>query len=1093
MTNENMPEFKYLNLSREEVSRILAGRVGLVVGPGVTLGADSTGELIESLSQQFGVEPQVSVRKTVEESQAAGYPSVTIKRIVDEFVGKRAAPIQSQNLSEVRWSAILSLSLDSNLEDQLRVVSERDPAWPDISMVTNYRIATPPRTMPVFKLSGTLTDGTWASNTTAFEIRKAQWDIPIRSFCDYVKGAPIVVAGVEECESDFYDLLARFVAFPNTMFAEIVIDSRNPILNSQRFQEFIEMGVNVRTYSGSFGEMARLSRTLGRTDRQVDSSARTNVKLDLKSEFKDIALLTGDILERRIDISESARMIDALFSPNTPNWEPFHYNLELRRTLCDEIAYEINKQIDEDERESVAILITGTAACGKTTAMKRMAYDVAENGNIVVWIRPSVFPDAVDRTRKFFSSLKGKLVDSDREGTMCVIFFDDPMSGNVQTTADIASIAGSCNLNILLVASVRSSDVSEFEISEFTGGLPLLQKAELPDELDVVEMENLPACMIGIGFARDEADAEEAINRLGGQTTKDTLNLLYYLMPETRYSIRASIQEEYARIGGYNALSNMLGAEHSGGNALIRRAYEMAAVASRYRTPLPIEVLVSALGVSYPEWLEHTTANSGGPIYGLLYEDSSPDGQTICFYTRNAVVNDIVVKLVNGGTLSRKGEVRVLREMLSACTGTSLMYREFCVNVLVKTRAINGLECEDGVSLFDAAIGALPFEDKTLEHQKGRWLRKEGADPIDAIRQLTKALETKVYPNASKTEMDEHIHTSLASTYVRAIREGKIDADEGASEVKTHLLQARSQSFYNPYAVHVQGELIYKLLRKVKTYSDVDKMELINEALSDVDKLLLSLHGSKREGLEVSKDSEMIQEIRGKLLNLAGEISDLEESAVVMWENNRSQIGFVVAARAKYERASDTNKGSDYNLAYKYVEGVIEEVKKQGDAVSVSLVECALHIYYHWRVKRKTQNYLKDRATVEWGIVEELVNTILGSARYYQDPFYAYIYAVALSHNGNWAAANSVFAQNRRHGMPTRVLWRERDYLRNIEGLPARVQGEMKTVMGKRYVHSEELRQDFVASYNQTWPRDGELAHAYLVFSYAGITATNEL
>ena len=194
-----------------------------------------------------------------------------------------------------------------------------------------------------------------------------------------------------------------------------------------------------------------------------------------------------------------------------------------------------------------------------------------------------------------------------------------------------------------------------------------------------------------------------------------------------------------------------------------------------YRTPVPVEVLVSALNVSYHEWMDAVCEK--GPAWGLLYAEYLPDGTTTSYRPRNYVVTRTLVDTINGGRLGRSGEVEHLLTLFRACTGTSLVYREYCVGMLVPRTKLAHLDYADGLQLYDTALAALPLDDRTLKHQKGLWIKDKGNDPLLAKSVLESALAAKSYPYTDRVEADEHIHTSLAATILDLVDQGNADLD----------------------------------------------------------------------------------------------------------------------------------------------------------------------------------------------------------------------------------------------------------------------------------------------------------------------------
>ncbi len=137
---------------------------------------------------------------------------------------------------------------------------------------------------------------------------------------------------------------------------------------------------------------------------------------------------------------------------------------------------------------------------------------------------------------------------------------------------------------------------------------------------------------------------------------------------------------------------------------MLKTAYEMVAVADYYRSPLPIEVLVSALGVDYREWLD--AAGPGAAAWGILYSEKSLERDTFCYRPRNIIVTRLLVEAINGLGLHHTGEVAVLSKLLRACDGTLPVYQRFCTQILVSNKLLAQLDYSDGLHLFDAAINA---------------------------------------------------------------------------------------------------------------------------------------------------------------------------------------------------------------------------------------------------------------------------------------------------------------------------------------------------------------------------------------------------
>jgi hypothetical protein len=537
--------------------------------------------------------------------------------------------------------------------------------------------------------------------------------------------------------------------------------------------------------------------------------------------------------------------------------------MDLLRSLGARLLGKINGVLKDFNQEGASCVITGGAVTGKTVLLKRLAWDLAKSGELVLWMKPWWSCDVVQELRETFQKIASL---KEWKGKPVVIFMDDPLSFGSLSARDVVIAARSAGVRILLVEAVRTSDWSSWEYGSLVGSLPVVVQEELSDSLDDDEWRRLPDYLVSLGIAADREVAEKALIGIKGTSAHDTLSMLYYLLPQTRVTIASSIRDEYFRLGDVAGLTKVILKAAQAGTGILKRAYEMVAVADHYRGRLPIEDLVSALGLNdYGEWIDATRPDS--PAWGLLYAEESDELQTVWYRTRNAIVTRLIVQVINGGSLSHTGELTVLMNLLRACTGrTTPMYREFCVRVLVPHEKLEELDYEEGLQLYDTAIAALPFPDRSLLHQKALWIGRKGRNPTAARDLLEEALDARDYPYTKRGEADEHIHTSLANIILAAINEGSTTIAEGKRDILKHLAKARSTSFFNPHSVHVQAKLISRLAEKEAATDTLDYYTLINQAVADIDHTLLVLHSHIIQSRHDVPDYQMLETIRAEIL-----------------------------------------------------------------------------------------------------------------------------------------------------------------------------------------------------------------------------------
>ena len=159
----------------DELGTYLRGKMGLVVGPGVTINPGIMAELSSHLASEFGVERRESFLETGERCLEGSVPEDGLRdRIRQFFAAQKAAPGLAQ-LAKARWSAVLSFALDTFLEDKLQREAERRFPRHPITVLDHGRQPAPPRSTPVFKLLGRTDRDTFAYTNAHYAMRRASW------------------------------------------------------------------------------------------------------------------------------------------------------------------------------------------------------------------------------------------------------------------------------------------------------------------------------------------------------------------------------------------------------------------------------------------------------------------------------------------------------------------------------------------------------------------------------------------------------------------------------------------------------------------------------------------------------------------------------------------------------------------------------------------------------------------------------------------------------------------------------------------------------------------------------------------------------
>ncbi len=841
----------------------------------------------------------------------------------------------------------------------------------------------------------------------------------MKDFGTLVKDNPVMCLGMSDASWVLIDLITEMIGDRSAVPSALLLMADDPLCANTRLQQLLQKRTRLIKVCGTVSDLCRSAAQAEKSSfaPRLQFYDETDTFEPLR-EIDDVATLVNDHLKAQLEKTEQLQLRDLLFQPSIPRWDPFVYDLDFRRTLGRTLHTNLSAVLADKNSRTEACVLSGGVGTGKTVLMKRLAWDLANDGNLVFWLKPSSYRDGARTLRELFKRVAS--IDRTGKGPI-VVFMDDPLGFGSLSPKDVVFAAKPAELDMLLVESVRTSEWGAWDHNNLVGGLSIKVQYELPDALDQTEWSNLPDYLVSLGVADDGQTALSLLSGVQGHSSKDTLSMLYWLLPETRVVFGSSIRDEYHRLGDVAGLTKVIVGAVNKSTAFLKCAYEMVAVAEKYHASLPMEVLVSALGIQYHEWVDATKGDA--PAWGLLYGEYSDDGMTVNYRTRNSIITRMIVEALNGGAIGRTGELRTLVTLLQACTGSTPVYREFCARVLIPHDKIMHLEFEEGLQLYEDAIAALPHPDKSLVHHMGLWIKNRGKNASLATEVLEKALVTPAFPY-QRGEDESNIHTSLAATILDGINQGTQTVDDGKIQIMDHLSKARSRISFNTRAVHVQANLISHLADKVPDCHSADYFSMINQAVGDIDHALLILQTDMSQSSHLVEDVKMLEQIRETVMVKLNTVEELKADAEKTWTEFESQEGFVLVARKLLATARE--KGKKFDVPFSYCIQAIDRIKDAGKIPSPALHAVLVQVYYHWKVRRQLYS---GSTSIDWAFIRDNCVPIVQSTAGQQDPLYIHIYALALAHLGEWQQANALYQQLRRANLPQHILWVPRDYL----------------------------------------------------------------
>lgn len=981
-------------------------------------------------------------------------------------------------LAQAPWSAVVSLSLDSNFESALREHLATKPTQRRVVAVSSATtLDRPALLLPVFKLLGSCVGSSeqdrMAFSRSEYRLRVPDWRRLLLELPSFLRDGGLVFLGTSSALTEVQDLLSAIYSgqppFPNyliftesdstgsDLLVKRLVSGRSSIFRVKATEQQLvtALGVPASAQLGlSFG-----SYTSGQAS-EGEFVAYRNIVDVVPSEKPRYALSS-----RRQEATEG------LFRPNGLMWDAFLFDLELPRSQVPLFEQTITNLQASPEKRPKFFVIRGEAGVGKTVAAKRLAVNLRRRGGTVLWCRKTSgeYFHLYRELAKHLRQIQAKEPDE-----KLYMFWDDPWALGLAPVEFAAALEGE-RLDVTVVIVGRNSDRSVAK--GFARLPPIDEEAELGFELTDEEEAALPSFLQRVGATTSLSDAKQVLaSQRDRRNARDILCRLWYLLPDTRAQLEHSLSDEYFRLEGIDRLVETLAESAATSSAAARRAYESVAVTSGLGFGVPDEILVNALHINYSEWI--AICAGGKPLWGLLYPVEHVDGDRYAYFTRNEVVTEILLRQMNGG-VGHAADVRTLRALVSACTGTSPVYRDFLVELLVrhKDKLKRVVSPSEGRELYELAIRTFPVSDRTLMHHYAKWVTDELHNNKEAYAILERALETPDYPYAPNEERKEFIHTSMAAVVVHRVKRGEQDRESGLLAIKRHLREASTPTFFNLFTVHVQVNALVNLQQG----DDPVSLDCFVEACRAIERAQ-QLAGAHARGQMRNRDAlELLENQKKTLADSMAPFSRLSEDALNRFDADGDQLPLEAAALKGLIEASLADKGSQYNEVHQFLRRCQDRVSKRRLELSPGLRQARIDLIVRWRL----QHHLGE---VDWNAFLGDVRMVRDTPARREDILLLFYEAVACFHLRLVDDAQATFSRLRSMQIPGPLMAQTRVWLRNKSGRPEQVQGILSKKFGRVRVRLTDYGYDALIYRDKTPPaaQDGATVHCWLGFTLQG-------
>ena len=472
----------------------------LVAGPSLTSHSTAKDECLKTLRARFpDCTPKLPIESYYDFADCAaqnGKSLVSIRGCIEKhFQTVRPSP-QLRSIVKVAWKAIISLSEDNHLKNQLTLYLDDIPASISVTGIAHAKVVPEPRTIPIYELLGDLRDARQqaclAVTNPEFLERRRSWRELLSTAPDFIKGGLLIFAGTSSDVDLVIEFLNESFALKPGLSNKLIFLNDDPASFNPAVLQLVGDRCSIFRVQCNLSEACQAFEDC----RQTVSIKQIPLELnDLPFDPRPLQSIADQVsrvpFKQEIPASqegEKSRLLDILFSPSHLGWSPFKEALDFPREMASvlhqHIAGWFSKHIQTAER---FIGIRGESGVGKTTTLRRVAFDLAQENYLCLWVKKSYGELSGGRFDAVVQSVERCL---EGKKTKVVFFYDDPLSGNVGIQ-ELYNALSHARFEWLCVLCVRNSDLanSRLERTEpFTDDKAIVFSSSLTEQ----EFGNFP-------------------------------------------------------------------------------------------------------------------------------------------------------------------------------------------------------------------------------------------------------------------------------------------------------------------------------------------------------------------------------------------------------------------------------------------------------------------------------------------------------------------------------------------------------------------------------------------------------------------------
>jgi len=1081
-----------MKLTIQELQRQIRRGPGLVVGPGLTTSGSREAECLNHLRQVFpnydSESPALTYLDYVDLILAKGDVLETKVRteVQSHFSNSAFANPQLPTIVKANWTAVVSLCSDDFFRIKLGDYLYATPTKWTVTTIAETGMFLPLVTVPYYCLMG---DARENREATSLAISKSQllrrqrtWLQMLSSLPPILKSDPLIFLGTGTIVERVCDFINEVMKLQPQVPKRLIFLENDPTVVNALFKNLVGTLCQIEVVNCSLTD---LGNNLSRQNLAIYGLPLFTDATKAIADTKTFAAIEDQVayVPRRQEVTanrdERNRLLDSLFRPTHLDWAPYALDLEFKRDICSNLIERVKALFLQRGNASRVVQIKGEAGIGKTVVCRTVAFELAQKNFLCFWIKRSYGELSGSRFEVVVSRLNEAIKKS---GTEVVFFLDDPAGSRVSFDEAITALARAQFRWVLVVGSRKTDDVTLKKDGTY---VPADVEAvlEVPADFTDAEMARLPEYLVTLGVAASAEVAQKMMVPKGLRHSRDVLCSLWYMLPQTHSAIEDSLVGEYRRLGDAEEYIRQFA--HAAGDvkSIAKSAYEFVTTTSGFEnTPLPVEVLVSALKISYAEWGQQCKEQK--PLWGLLYDEQYPSAETYAYRTRNYVVTEVLLRALNLGTINHTGEHRCLRALLSACTSSTPQYKRFLLDILVDRRHLieKRFNYSQAIELYDIALKAFPRPLGVVEHQRLIVKRHLGGDAQEVYDELCKLIGRTSDRSIGDQESADNLHTSAAATLNQLIKDGRLDPAMTAETVFEHITAALAVDQFDLFAYHVHAKTLLNIATEVRTSDKRAFMANLERAARITCRglTLLQQASAVGRGGRTLKDSvQFFEDLKQELFLAHSDMNVAQTEAKTLFEQTGDQAGLAFVSRIMLTKATTEAKGQQFKKADVYIRECFKLVGAHNKIPSDELLLCRIELVANWHLAQ-------NKGPIYWEEFESDLHRIIHNPHYAADVMWTFYLGIAEYNRGKFPDAEGRFQWLRARNLPWQLRSVIRCYYLGDGSAPKVFEGKISSGSRDRYIYSAELGNDVLVRKDDFRERPDEVKHFKIGFSFNG-------